>query len=188
LLYSFLSRKEALVDGVVYSILDDFLFCAEKLEPFPVLALFVETERMTIGLKDDEVLFWKLVNRINHTRTDWGSSESDATNPRWLLKYKQTPIFVTGHSPYYRTRLSRYADYCLTLVIQEKQNLTKISQDPAKLKEVMNRIRNLVDKYDKEPRCPLLGFYGSENVFDWKQFWLPDSNEFNDLSCKIEGP
>jgi len=74
---------------------------------------------------------------------------------------------------------------CLTLVIQEKANLHRISEDPTKIKDVMNKIRNLVDEYDMIPHCPALGFYGNENVFDWKQFWLPDSNDFEDIPCKI---
>lgn len=184
--YSFLKRGEELDPNVLYKIIEDFLLVAKDLRPFPVLALFVQTEGITKSLEEDEILFWEIINNINKTRTDSRSAaEANPSSPHWLLKYKDIPIFVTGHSPYYKNRLSRFADQCLTLVIQEKKNLKRISEDPNRIREVMGQIREFVDEYDTIPRCPLLGFYGNENVFDWKQFWLPDSNDIEDTPCRV---
>jgi len=110
LVYSFLDLSGGFEHELIYSTLNEFFSNTESLKPFPVLALFIHSENQAMSLENDEELFWEVINGINKTRDDWSSSEADPSDSRWVLKYKDIPIFVTGHSPFYTKRLSRYAD------------------------------------------------------------------------------
>jgi len=188
LVYSFLLGSELDEAAPIGSALDAFFSTAKTLPPLPVLVIFAMRENHTQRLSEDEDIFWRLTNFINRTRVDVEpSDDNDITSPKWLLKFGQTPIFITGHSPHYKRRLSRWSPDCLTLVVQAKSNLARVASNPCRLNEIVDRIRTSIDMYDALPRSPLLGVYGQDDVADWEQFWLPDTNDISAGTCRING-
>lgn len=181
-----------------------YLTAAEIAEPYPLRdalvaflaeagsiagrsALIAIAEPAEGTLADDEAAFWSILQFLHdHDVAAWPATvPSFAENPLWEFCFAGEPIFVTGHSPHYRRRRSRRSEAGLVLVIQTRTNLAGIVGHSLTAQRVRHRIRTSVASYDDLPPSPELGEYGDPHVREWRQYWLPDSNEVADRGCPL---
>ncbi len=148
--------------------------------PRGALIAFIEDGRSaTHTLACDEERFWTIVQKLhNLDPASWPPDiPTDPEDPGWTFCFDGTPLFIAGHGPSYRNRLSRNAQDGMFLVIQPRTNLEGITGRGPKAEKVRQRIRRLLANYDRIPPSPELGVYGDGTSREWRQYWLPDGNE-----------
>lgn len=163
------------------SLLDDlrqFLSFYRLLPYRSALITFVDT-RGSRSLADDESTFWKIL-RYLHTHSR-GSVRYDYDAHDWHFNFDDEELYFNGHSPHYLNRLSRRSGECLAIVIQTRFNLKHVTGDTPSALAVSEQIRHVVDQYDRIPRSPYLGPH-----FDWRQFWLLDTNDVDERSFPLQ--
>lgn len=188
--YSYLDTSELTTAAPLGDVLRAFLGEYSHLSVRSALIVFVRTSCNPFGsdaLAQYEATFWDIVSKLNQGDDDMWPSDvpDDVDDPRWVFCFAGEPIFVTGHCPAYVNRLTRHAASDLLLVIQPRANLHGIAGYGPGPDRVRKRIRSLVSQYDTIAPAPDLGIYGDPDSREWRQFWLPDTNEDTDRRCPV---
>jgi len=176
--YTFVARSE--LDGVsLASTLEEYWQVAPEIGSRSALVALVEPCDGTRSLADHEAEFWQLLQGLHDADPEpWPDHlPTDPDDPAWEFCFAGLPMFVTGHCPAYRQRLSRHSHSAMYLVMQSRQNLSGLDGSGRTATRVHARIRDLVQRYDAMAPSPQLGMYGDPEVRQWKQYWLPDTNE-----------
>lgn len=121
--------------------------------------------------------FWSILNRVNRLdEAPW--PEEIPKNPHhhdWEFCYDGEPYFAFCSTPAHQKRKSRKSPF-FTLAFQPRWVFDDINSSTPfgqKLKAVIRK--RLVD-YDGVPPHPDLKWYGQEDNFEWKQYFLKDDD------------
>jgi FPC/CPF motif-containing protein YcgG len=186
LYFTYLEAEESNSPGGVIQYLENFLRVTSKSERYPVLIVFVETEKKSDTLTYFEETFWKIVNVIaNYQSPKYGHS-TETKDSAWRLYFKDTPLFINGHSRAYKRRISRRAPCDLMLVVQEYRNLHRLQK---KHSDVSRLIRENMEEYDGMPISRVFGEnFADMSCLDWQQFWLAEDDTLIDHNkqCPIK--
>jgi FPC/CPF motif-containing protein YcgG len=142
-------------------------------------ALIAYWRGTSLGLSGDEHSFWGLVNAIARQSHTQACRRFD--DPDWQFIFDDEALFLTGHSPYFKHRLSRLSRPFPMMVIQTYRNLRQVGDAFPTPASVANRIRASVDRYDRIRRAPVI----EQHVPDWRSFWLLDHNDSDGRSCPL---
>lgn len=183
--YSYLEAGELRRPVALSSSLVAFLSQRRPRRPRSALIVFVAATGTSE--EDHRVQFWDLLQALHDLdKTPWPESiPSDPDDPDWSFCFHGTPIFVAGHSPHYRNRLSRKTERDLFLVIQPRSNLAGITGRGRTADRVRQRIRGSLCSYDSVAPSPELGVYGDPDSREWRQYWLSDDNSPTEDPCPL---
>jgi uncharacterized protein len=122
-------------------------------------------------------IFWDLLNRVHKSDdTPWPDDiAKDPHDHTWEFCFNGEPYFAFCATPAHIVRKSRHFPYFL-LAFQPRWVFDEINFSTAfgqKLKKVIRK--RLVDYDEVEPH-PSLKWYGQEDNYEWKQYYLSDDD------------
>jgi len=186
--YSYVLENEAENPEALRGALLTFLRRPAKERPRSALVVFTSAPR-SVSPSPAELRkqFWDLVQALHDLDSSpWPADvPSDPNDPHWSFCFGGRPIFIAGHSPHYVNRRSRKSSDGLFLVIQPRSNLKGIAGKGRTADRVRERIRGLLRSYDSVPPSPDLGVYGDPSSREWRQYWLPDTNQPGSGPCPL---
>ncbi|MRX71605.1 hypothetical protein GJU40_05365 [Bacillus lacus] len=140
------------------------------------LVIFFDSSSLhDASILDYERLFWRLLSdACSHDKKEWPLHLSD--NPEdnsWEFAFHGEPYFVYCGTPAHENRLSRKGKY-LTLALTPRWVLQEFQSSGDKSEKIKMAIRERLQKYDEVLPHPELKWYGQEDNFEWKQYFLRD--------------
>jgi FPC/CPF motif-containing protein YcgG len=126
--------------------------------------------------------FWQILQFLHDHDRD-PAKERNPDHPLWEFAFEGCEMFVVGASPTYKHRRSRNLGPGIVLVFQPRA----LFIDPATSQPIAASVRHRIHKrmlaYDGMTVHPDIGFYGSVDNREWKQYALPDDNEPEAGTC-----
>ncbi|PKR85479.1 YqcI/YcgG family protein [Heyndrickxia camelliae] len=128
-------------------------------------------------VSDYEMLFWQLLNRVSSLdETNWVESISqDPHDPTWEFCFHHERYFVYCATPAHEKRKSRHFPTFM-LAITPRWVLDEFSASISKAEKMKKMIRTRLEKYDNIPPHPDLKWYGQQDNYEWKQYYLRDDD------------
>lgn len=147
---------------------------------YTALIIFFETPlklQSNYTVNDFEQLFWGLLNRVSTLdEEEWVETISpDPNDPTWEFCYNNERYFIYCATPAHEKRKSRHFPYFM-LAITPRWVLDEFSSSIAKANKMKKIIRARLEEYDNAPPHPDLKWYGQNDNFEWKQYYLRDDD------------
>jgi len=124
-----------------------------------------------------ERLFWRQLNALAALDgSPWPEALPDAPDdPAWEFCFGGESYFMYCATPAHVRRRSRSFPYFM-LAITPRWVLTKFTDAGERAKRMRTAIHDRLLRYDDAPRHPELKTYGSEDNYEWKQYFLRDDD------------
>nr|WP_235749555.1 YqcI/YcgG family protein [Neobacillus bataviensis] len=144
------------------------------------LIVFYETPedmKATYTVVDYEQLFWQQISGLCAIDYfEWPHDiPTDPHNPLWEFCYHGEKYFMYCATPAHLNRKSRHFEVIL-LAITPRWVLQEFNKSQKFAQSIKTQIRKRLSNYDSAPIHPDLNSYGSENNFEWKQYFLRDDD------------
>ena len=135
-------------------------------------------------IEDYRLLFWSLLSEIRTLdEIEWPSHiPRDPEHHVWEYCFGGEQYFMYCATPSHKKRRSRYFPYFI-FAITPRWVLEQFNLKIESANKIRKNIRNRIVNYDKVEIHPDLHLYGSEENFEWKQYFLSD-----DLSSSSKCP
>lgn len=153
---------------------------SRALGSYTSLVVFIQCEAEPYrkdGVEYYERLFWSLLSRT--TAMDdkpWPAHlPSDPSDHLWEYCYDGEPYFVYCGTPAHSLRRSRSFPY-MVLAFTPRWVLERFNSAPIQAEKTKQMIRRRLHAYDPVPPHPDLKRYGSEDNYEWRQYFLHDSS------------
>lgn len=126
------------------------------------------------SIEDYEKLFWKVMSKLNAMdEKAWPKNVSQIPHdPTWEFCFHGEAYFVYCATPEHSLRQSRYFPYMMLAVTPRW--VLKSFHDKNPSKKIRSQIRERLNVYDTISPHPELNFYGNDNNYEWKQYYLRD--------------
>ena len=127
--------------------------------------------------------FWHVLQFLHeHDPAPWpGDIPADPQEVLWEFCFNQEPIFVVCNTPAHTSRRSRRSKSFM-ITFQPRWVFEGLGDTP-KGENARRTIRARLTNYDTVAPYPALGAYGDPNNNEWKQYFLPDSNDQAPTEC-----
>ncbi|WP_227551438.1 YqcI/YcgG family protein [Metabacillus sediminilitoris] len=160
--------------------LREYRKCSRHTGKYSSLAVFFETPEDM--LKDHDVenyreLFWSVLNKVTtFDEKEWPDYiPTDPSNNKWEFCFNGEPYFIFCATPAHKIRKSRYFP-SLFMAFQPRWVFEEMNDSTAYGRKMKKVIRRRLVNYDGIPGHPDLKWYGQEDNFEWKQYFLSDDN------------
>ena len=100
----------------------------------------------------------------------------DPDNPEWEFCFQSTPIFVVCTTPAHQKRASRWSP-SMAITFQPRGTFAGLESDSAHGIRSRAAIRKRLADYDTVDAAPELQDYGDPSCREWRQYFLPDTND-----------
>ncbi|QCW01957.1 YqcI/YcgG family protein [Natrinema pallidum] len=157
----------------------EYIKMYEEIAKRTTLAIFFKPPQEKLSESEYRDSFWSILEYLNKNDPEPWPAEVpvDPDDPKWEFCFAGEPIFLVARAPCYEQRLSRYAPHGLEITVQPRGTLNDITGDTEKGKKAREIIRAGLQEYDKIDPHPDIGDYGDSNTREWKQYFLPDTND-----------
>ncbi|MFB4321397.1 YqcI/YcgG family protein [Priestia sp. BR_2] len=180
--YGFINRGESQeAAGQLAALLHEFVLGSRGFGPYTSLVVFINTEHgrdSLEGVEYYERLFWQLLSRTTEYDTEpWPADlPGEPDDHLWEFCYAGEPYFVYCGTPAHELRQSRYFPYMM-LAFTPRWVLKQFNARARQAEHTKVLIRKRLTEYDPIPPHPDLKFYGAEDNYEWKQYFLRDNEE-----------
>ncbi len=147
---------------------------------YTTLAIFLKTPNdmlNNLDVEDYRNLFWSVLNNLTKfDDIDWPKEiPSDPAHNEWEFCFNGEPYFVSCATPAHKLRKSRNFS-TLLMAFQPRWIFEEMNDSTAFGRKLKKLIRQRITEYDAIPAHPDLKWYGQEDSYEWKQYFLSDDN------------
>nr|WP_232311147.1 YqcI/YcgG family protein [Robertmurraya korlensis] len=138
--------------------------------------VLVEGEE-TYSVEQYEQLFWQQLGGLSAIDgMEWPEDiPTDPHDPVWEFCFHGEKYFMYCATPSHENRQSRHFD-TMMLAITPRWVLQEFGKNESHAKNIKKQIRKRLAKYDSIDNHPDLNSYGSEDNFEWRQYFLRDDD------------
>ncbi|WP_462412474.1 YqcI/YcgG family protein [Neobacillus sp. Marseille-QA0830] len=161
-------------------LLERFTKEAKGFGPYTSLIIFYhvpEEVKEDYTVEEFEQLFWKqLAGLSSIDGMEWPEDiPNDPHDPVWEFCFQGEKYFMYCATPAHENRQSRHFD-TMVLAITPRWVLKQFNKNESFAKNIKKQIRNRLSDYDSIPIHPDLNSYGSDDNFEWRQYFLRDDD------------
>jgi uncharacterized protein len=179
--YSFIGdprEPSTLVD--LAKTLSSYTKVSREIGPYTSLIVFYQTpEKMKSDYRVEEYeqLFWEHLSGLSALDAfEWPNDiPTDPHNQVWEFCYNGEKYFMYCATPAHQNRKSRHFDVMM-LAITPRWVLQEFNKSPNFAQRIKKQVRKRLANYDSAPIHPDLNSYGSEDNFEWRQYFLRDDD------------
>ncbi|WP_019640152.1 YqcI/YcgG family protein [Paenibacillus fonticola] len=190
--YGFVSdprRDEAVAE--LAGLLGSFGEESRSFGKYTSLILFFETPQELVersNVEEYRNIFWRLLRKVRELDDrDWPEHiPTDPHDPLWEYCFNQEQYFVYSATPAHRLRQSRHFPYFI-MAITPRWVLVEFNASGEAAAHIRTKIRERILVYDAAGIHPDLNSYGSDNNFEWKQYFLGDDSAPSASRCPFSG-
>ncbi len=147
---------------------------------YTTLIVFYHTPtslRVSETVEGFEHLFWEQLNTLRELdECEWPSHiPIDPEEPTWEFCFHGEQYFMYCATPVHKQRQSRHFPHMM-MAITPRWVLQEFNKKPAYAKKIKHNIRKRLEEYDGIEPHPELKQYGTEDNFEWKQYFLHDTD------------
>jgi uncharacterized protein len=166
--------------GELAEILKQFTLNCREFGKYTTLVVFFDTPSALVKettVEEFEWMFWDLLNQLNELdEVDWPSHiPPDPEENEWEFCFHGEQYFMYCATPRHQNRDSRYFPYMM-MAITPRWVLQEFNSNPGYAEKIQKQIRKRLEVYDQVDAHPELKKYGSEDNFEWKQYFLRDDD------------
>jgi uncharacterized protein len=179
--YSFIGdpREPSTLDELAES-LSSYTKVSREIGPYTSLIVFYQTpEKMKSDYRVEEYeqLFWEHLSGLSALDAfEWPNYiPTDPHNPVWEFCYNGEKYFMYCATPSHQNRKSRHFDVMM-LAITPRWVLQAFNKSANFAQRIKKQVRKRLANYDSAPIHPDLNSYGSEDNFEWRQYFLRDDD------------
>lgn len=143
------------------------------------LAIFMPVPSNWRTIEDYFHHSWRLLQAV-HERDPQPWPERlarDPDDPRWSFCFAGVPFFVNFKTPLHRARRSRRTQHSYLWLVQARDGFDMVAGDTPQGRNARRIIREKLAVYDEAPVYPELAYYGDAANREWKQYFVPETNE-----------
>ena len=153
---------------------------SKEIGQYTSMIVFYETPedmKALYTVEDYEQLFWKHLSGLRTIDSlDWPEDiPTDPHNPVWEFCYNGEKYFMYCATPAHKNRKSRHFDVMM-LAITPRWVLQEFNRSPKFAMGIKRQVRKRLKNYDSAPIHPDLNSYGSDDNFEWRQYFLRDDD------------
>ncbi|WP_155592851.1 YqcI/YcgG family protein [Lysinibacillus cavernae] len=180
--YSFIEdpRKEQSINELAQC-LKEFTESSRTFGKYTTLTVFFHSPQDMLAsykVEDYQQLFWTILNHL--TKIDdleWPEEiPTDPAHNEWEFCFNGEPYFISCATPAHKMRRSRHFS-TLLMAIQPRWIFEEMNDSTAFGRKLKKLIRQRIANYDALPGHPDLKWYGQEDSYEWKQYFLSDDNQ-----------
>ncbi|MCR8847734.1 YqcI/YcgG family protein [Rossellomorea sp. SC111] len=169
-------RKDEATDMLV-SLLKEYGGISRDTGKYASLVVFFQSDEIAGSVESYQHIFWDLLNRVHELDdkpwpVDIGKDPHDHT---WEFCFDGEPYFAFCATPAHIIRKSRHFPYFL-LAFQPRWVFDEINSSTAFGQKLKKVIRKRLVEYDGVDPHPSLKWYGQEDNYEWKQYYLSDDD------------
>ncbi|WP_066172392.1 YqcI/YcgG family protein [Bacillus marinisedimentorum] len=156
--------------------IQDFGPRSKEFGSYASLVIFFRTpDEADVTVQGYRDVFWSLLERIStYDEKHWPDEiPADPHESAWEFCFHGERYFVYCGTPAHQNRNSRSFPYFM-LALTPRWVLQEFMENGEKAAKVKRSIRKRLEAYDHVPAHPDLKFYGSDENFEWKQYFLSD--------------
>jgi len=160
--------------------LKDYTKASRTFGKYTTLTVFFHTPhdmQDSFEVADYQQLFWSILNNLtNLDEMNWPEGiPMEPTHHEWEFCFHGEPYFISCATPAHKLRKSRHFS-TLLMAIQPRWIFDDINDTTAFGRKIKKLIRQRIADYDTVPGHPDLKWYGQEDSYEWKQYFLSDDN------------
>ncbi|MBL1217753.1 MAG: YqcI/YcgG family protein [Planctomycetes bacterium] len=151
------------------------------------LALFFRPEPDEQTHEYYERAFWTHLSYLReHDPAPWPADiPEDPEHHLWEFCFNGVPMFIFSASPSYKKRRSRNLGPSLILLFQPRSVFEGIEGDTRSGRATRSRIRSALERWNLMKPHPSLNAYGDPTNREWRQYFLPDTNDDVKGTCPL---
>lgn len=136
-----------------------------------------ENAKNTYTVEEFEQLFWKQLGGLSGIDgMEWPERiPTDPHDPLWEFCFHGEKYFMYCATPAHKNRQSRHFD-TMMLAITPRWVLEEFGKNESFAKNIKKQVRKRLAKYDSIEIHPDLNSYGSDDNFEWRQYFLRDDD------------
>ncbi|WP_166462860.1 YqcI/YcgG family protein [Amycolatopsis acidicola] len=165
-------------------ILATYLSEYQQLSRDTSLAVFFPPDKEIRSLEEYNAKFWSVLQYLHDNDPGRWPAELPAhpEHPMWEFAFGDTEIFVVCNTPAHGTRHSRFASGFL-ITFQPRWVFEGLEPGSARGTAARRVIRKRLRAFDGMEPSRYLGDYGDEQNREWRQYFLPDTNDTEMPAC-----
>ncbi|RIW37427.1 YqcI/YcgG family protein [Bacillus salacetis] len=179
--YGFAGHPTASTTAIeLAKILKEYSLKSRDFGKYTTLVVFFETpdhliENATVEMF--EWMFWDLLNQLAEIdEVDWPKHiPPDPEENEWEFCFHGEQYFMYCATPKHHNRDSRFFPYMM-MAITPRWVLQEFNSNPGYAEKIQKQIRKRLELYDRIEAHPELKTYGSEDNYEWKQYFLRDDD------------
>ncbi|WP_254546591.1 YqcI/YcgG family protein [Halomarina pelagica] len=166
--------REAVAEG-----LREYLAEVDSIGDITSLVVFFEPPDGERSAEWYESTFWDVLAYLaEHDAEPWPSSiPQDPTHPEWTFCFDGRPLFMVARAPFYDERRSRHTPHGLEITIQPRSVFEGLGAETIRGQLARKAVRSRLRAYDDVDPHPDIGDYTDPESSEWKQYFLPESND-----------
>lgn len=179
--YSFIGdpREEQSIKTLAQC-LKEYGKCSQTFGKYTTLAIFFKTPDDMLenfDVEDYRKLFWLVLNNLTKfDDCDWPEEiPTDPLHHEWEFCFNGQPYFISCATPAHKLRKSRHFS-TLLMAFQPRWIFDEINDSTVLGRKLKNLIRQRISDYDAIPAHPDLKWYGQEDSYEWRQYFLSDDH------------
>jgi FPC/CPF motif-containing protein YcgG len=178
------SAKDPSRWGPLPDILNEYLRVYQDIDRDTSLVVFFRPEEEPASLASYFSHFWEVLQYLHRKDTlPWpGDIPEDPGEPLWEFSFGGTPIFVVCNTPAHTRRRSRHSSG-MVITFQPRWVFEGLEPGAPRGDASRRVIRKRIRRFDGMEPAPQLGDYGDEDNREWKQYFLPETNEEEIHGC-----
>lgn len=162
------------------NLLGQFTSKSRMFGSYTSLIIFYQTPvdvRDTYTMEDYEQLFWDQLSGLTTLDSaEWPADiPQDPHNPIWEFCFHCEKYFMYCATPAHVNRKSRHFDHMM-LAITPRWVLQEFNKKESFASTIKAGVRKRLANYDSVSIHPDLNSYGSEDNFEWRQYFLRDDD------------
>ncbi|TYS47718.1 YqcI/YcgG family protein [Bacillus infantis] len=166
--------------GELAEMMREFTVHSRSFGSYTSLIVFFETNEQLAEqgtVEEFENHFWQQMNLLaERDREKWPAHiPEDPHDPLWEFCSHGEQYFMYCATPAHVNRQSRYFPYFM-LAITPRWVLDEFNSAPERAAKVKSKIRDRLAAYDSIGAHPHLNSYGTENNYEWQQYFLRDDD------------
>jgi FPC/CPF motif-containing protein YcgG len=170
--------------GPLPDILGEYLRIYQDIDRETSLIVFFRPDEEPAALDTYFSRFWAVLQYLHRKDTlPWpGDVPEDPGETRWEFSFAGTPIFVVCNTPAHTRRRSRHSTG-MVITFQPRWVFEGLEPDRPRGESARRVIRRRIRRFDGMEPAPHLGDYGEEGNLEWRQYFLPDTNDGQTPGC-----
>ncbi|MTH53614.1 hypothetical protein GKZ89_09380 [Bacillus mangrovi] len=146
--------------------------------PYTSLICFFNTDYPHYETEDYRTLFWDALQQLNRLDgAEWPEHiPKDPEHHLWEYCFEGEQYFMYCGTPAHQRRQTRHSPYFIW-AITPRWVLDRFNEAEERARKMKESIRERIQKYDSISIHPDLNSYGSDENFEWKQYFLSDDQQ-----------